>query len=259
MAIETNLNNSPYFDDFNETSQYHRILFRPGYSVQARELTQIQSILQNQIERFANEVLIDGTVVSGCSVKVRVINYVKLRDKDSANSRIVLLGDFYTSGQVANVVITGETSGVQARLIDVRDGSEVGAPNNLTIFVDYLNSGTDNETKTFANHEELIFTTNGSTRSAGFKFAANTIRSDSYGDATGKAIYATVSDGIIYHKGHFVYVKPQGTVASKYDLFANVNIGFETRESVIDSNQDVSLLDAMAISIMSAPVVRLRY
>lgn len=243
MAIETNLNNSPYFDDFNETSQYHRILFRPGYSVQARELTQIQSILQNQIERFANEVLIDGTVVSGCSVKVRVINYVKLRDKDSANSRIVLLGDFYTSGQVANVVITGETSGVQARLIDVRDGSEVGAPNNLTIFVDYLNSGTDNETKTFANHEELIFTTNGSTRSAGFKFAANTIRSDSYGDATGKSIYATVSDGIIYHKGHFVYVKPQGTVASKYDLFANVNIGFETRESVIDSNQDVSLLD----------------
>ena len=254
MAIETNLNNSPYFDDFDETSQYHRILFRPGYSVQARELTQIQSILQNQIEKFANEVIVDGTVVSGCSVKVRTINYVKLRDKDFANSRIVLLNDFYDSGKIANVVVTGTLSGVQARLIDVRDGSEVGIPNNLTMFVDYLNSGTDKATKVFNNDEELIFTTNGQTRSAGFKFAANTIKADSFGDSTGKGLYATVSDGTIYHKGHFIHVEPQGTVASKYDLTANVNIGFETRESIVDSNQDVSLLDnATGATNFSAP------
>ena len=43
---------SPYYDDFDETKNFHRILFRPGYAVQARELTQIQTIMQNQIERF---------------------------------------------------------------------------------------------------------------------------------------------------------------------------------------------------------------
>ena len=64
MAIETNLNTSPYFDDFDEDKNFHRVLFRPGYAVQARELTQIQSILQNQVERFANEIMIDGTVAT---------------------------------------------------------------------------------------------------------------------------------------------------------------------------------------------------
>jgi len=45
---KTNLNVSPYYDDFSEDSLYHRVLFRPAYSVQARELTQMQTILQNQ-------------------------------------------------------------------------------------------------------------------------------------------------------------------------------------------------------------------
>jgi hypothetical protein len=81
MAIETNLNQSPFFDDFDETKNFHRVLFRPGYAVQARELTQLQTILQNQIERFANEVLVDGTVVTGVGLKTDTIDYVKLRDK----------------------------------------------------------------------------------------------------------------------------------------------------------------------------------
>ena len=46
MALETNLNQSPYYDDFDETKNYNRILFRPGFAVQARELTQLQTILQ---------------------------------------------------------------------------------------------------------------------------------------------------------------------------------------------------------------------
>ena len=35
-----------YFDDFNESKKFHRILFRLAFVVQARELTQSQSILQ---------------------------------------------------------------------------------------------------------------------------------------------------------------------------------------------------------------------
>ena len=69
MPIETNLNQSPFFDDFSEAKNFHRVLFRPGYAVQARELTQLQTILQNQIERGFNEVLKDGTVVTGVPVR----------------------------------------------------------------------------------------------------------------------------------------------------------------------------------------------
>jgi hypothetical protein len=50
MPQETNLNVSPYFDDFDPKNEYYKVLFKPGYPVQARELTTIQSILQNQIE-----------------------------------------------------------------------------------------------------------------------------------------------------------------------------------------------------------------
>ena len=45
---------SPYYDDFNESKKFHRILFRPAFAVQARELTQAQTILQGQVERVGN-------------------------------------------------------------------------------------------------------------------------------------------------------------------------------------------------------------
>ena len=55
MSQVTNLNVAPYFDDFNtldtgaKDKGYYQVLFKPGYPVQARELTTLQSILQNQI------------------------------------------------------------------------------------------------------------------------------------------------------------------------------------------------------------------
>ena len=55
-SLTTNFNVSPYYDDFNETKNFHRILFRPGQAVQARELTQMQTIQQNQIDRFAEHI-----------------------------------------------------------------------------------------------------------------------------------------------------------------------------------------------------------
>ncbi len=65
--LTTNFNVDPYYDDFDETKNFHRILYRPGFAVQARELTQQQSILQNQIHRFGNHVFKDGSEVSGSS------------------------------------------------------------------------------------------------------------------------------------------------------------------------------------------------
>ena len=60
-----NFNVKPYYDDFDETKNFHRILFKPGYAVQARELTQSQTILQNQISNFADNIFAKNTPVSG--------------------------------------------------------------------------------------------------------------------------------------------------------------------------------------------------
>ena len=63
MSQKTNLNIDPYYDDFNPRDNYHRVLFKPGFPVQSRELTSLQSILQNQIESFGNHIFKDGSVV----------------------------------------------------------------------------------------------------------------------------------------------------------------------------------------------------
>ena len=63
MAQKTDLNVAPYYDDFDTTDNFHRVLFRPGFAVQARELTVLQSILQNQISSFGEHFFKEGSMV----------------------------------------------------------------------------------------------------------------------------------------------------------------------------------------------------
>ena len=63
MSQKTNLNVSPYYDDFDPNSNYYRVLFKPGFPVQSRELSVLQSILQNQIKSFGNHIFKDGSIV----------------------------------------------------------------------------------------------------------------------------------------------------------------------------------------------------
>ena len=63
MAQITDLNVAPYFDDFDNKANYNRVLFRPGFAVQARELTTLQSILQDQIEQHGNHMFKEGAMV----------------------------------------------------------------------------------------------------------------------------------------------------------------------------------------------------
>ena len=63
MSQKTDLNVSPYYDDFDETDNFHRVLYRPSVAVQARECTTHQSILQNQVERHGNHMFKEGSLV----------------------------------------------------------------------------------------------------------------------------------------------------------------------------------------------------
>ena len=85
MAL--NFNVEPYYDDFDETKNFHRILFKPGYAVQARELTQSQTILQDQISKFGLGIYNDGSKVSGGNIFVDTkIVTVKLESNDNIGS-----------------------------------------------------------------------------------------------------------------------------------------------------------------------------
>ena len=84
MTQKTNLNVSPYYDDFDSEKNYHKVLYKPGFPVQARELTSSQSVLQNQIESFGGNIFKEGSPVQSgeigytgqfSAVKLNTINY----------------------------------------------------------------------------------------------------------------------------------------------------------------------------------------
>ena len=68
MALSTDFNVDPYYEDYDETKNFHRILFKPGYAVQAREVTQLQTILQKQVERHGEHLFQNGSIVLGCEL-----------------------------------------------------------------------------------------------------------------------------------------------------------------------------------------------
>ena len=81
MPQETNLNVAPYFDDFSPTNDYYKVLFKPAYPVQARELNNLQSILQNQIEKFGEHFFKEGAkVVPGNTTYISPYECVQLEN-----------------------------------------------------------------------------------------------------------------------------------------------------------------------------------
>ena len=84
-----NLNTYPYYDDFDLNKNFHRVLFKPGYAVQARELTQLQTVLQDQIKRFGDNIFKEGSVISGCPESTNFgVDVVKILDTDTAGQEI---------------------------------------------------------------------------------------------------------------------------------------------------------------------------
>ena len=109
MPQKTDLNVSPYFDDFDESDNFARTLFRPGFAVQAREVTQLQTILQKQIERHGSHTFQDGSIVLGCELNYD--NNIKTIQLETAFS-----GEDITSSDFANGIVTGGTSNVTAEV-----------------------------------------------------------------------------------------------------------------------------------------------
>jgi hypothetical protein len=225
VTLSTNLNVAPYYDDFNEDKNFHRILFRPGLAVQARELTQMQSILQNQIDRFAEHMFKEGSVVRGCSTNYdQTYYYIKIRDKQSDGVTSVDPSAF------VNKTIVGANKNIRALVLNYAQGSEANTPYYKTLFVKYLSANTDG-TKYISNNEVITTTVGGLT--------ANAV--SSYATGLGSAI--TVSSGIIFAKDHFIRVDEQTLVLERYSTAPTYKVGFNIVEEIISDSTDSTLLD----------------
>ena len=113
MPQETNLNVSPYFDDFNEDKNFKRVLFKPGSPVQARELTQLQTILQNQIEQFGQHFFKEGSMVIPGQIGYDN-QYFAIQLEDTFLG--IPLSEYLD--KLVGKKIIGQTSGVEAKVVN---------------------------------------------------------------------------------------------------------------------------------------------
>ncbi len=215
MPSPTDFNVSPYYDDFSEDKKFHRVLYRPGFAVQARELTSQQTILQNQIEKVGEHLFEQGAMVIPGNVTIDI------------HYEAVKLTSF--TGTLANFVgtiVTGGTSGVKGKIVKVEatDGTDPD-----TLFVKYSDSGSSNEGATFTDGETLT-----SSASTGETAVVNTT-------ATGSS--AHIGAGTYFINGFFVEVAEQTIILDKYTNSPSYRVGLTITESFITSTDDSTLLD----------------
>jgi hypothetical protein len=215
MAINFNVN--PYWDDFDDTKNYHRILFRPGYAVQARELTQLQTQLQDQINKFGQHVFVNGSVVLGGN---------RLFDLDLTS---IKLNTFYSGSAVdlnnfIGKTIEGATSETKAVVKAVAD---LDGTDPKTLLVSIISGGP------FIAGENIT-TVENTVRTA-------TIQSD--WDPTTKGMSFSIDSGIFFVDGKFIYLEPQSIAIDKYSNTSSKRIGFILNETEITSDDDSTILD----------------
>jgi hypothetical protein len=248
MPQETNLNVSPYFDDFDSGKNYHKVLFKPGYPVQARELTTLQSILQDQVEKFGTHFFKEGSKVIPGQTRYRS-NFFSVE----INSDFLGVPVSLYLNELVGKKIRGQNSGIRAKIEKVitSDQSERG---NITLYVDYLESSTEDLVKSvFDDNEVLVSETAikfGNTFISENQGFASTILANS--TSTGSAF--SISNGVYFIRGTFVNVLDEILILDQYTNTPNYRVGLLVNEEIVTADEDTTLADnAQGYNNYSAP------
>lgn len=209
---------APYFDDFNVEKNFLKILFKPKLSVQTRELEQIQSMFQNQIETLASQIFKNGSVVSGGKFTFQErVDYVKLyNDFNSQIFNYNIYKDRY---------VYGTTTKILARVFN---GWSQTANEVASLYLDYL-SGGENGESTFQPGEVIQLVSN---------------------------VYLSKISGDI-NIGDTLQGQESGAIAtvvnidnSQYDVVYSTNNTFTTDEQVIDTTTSAYYLVTSVESVI---------
>ncbi len=266
MSIKTNLNIAPYFDDYDISKKYYRVLFKPGFAVQARELNQLQTTLQNQIEQFGENIYKEGSIIKGSTfTELRNLKYIKVTDRIIPTAET---GFNRPEAFVERTEIVGDVTdeyyyeieddqGLKSLIVQGSSGFQSRAPDLNTFFVVYLNTtSTDKKAyepnDTLSIREYILRTDDEGTETIIDNGIVATTSVASFSDPIGDSFGLNASEGIIFQRGHFLFVDNQTIVVEKYltedpedtELKPNnISVGYSVDESIVNSQQDTSLLD----------------
>ena len=253
MPQKTNLNINPYYDDFDQAKNFYKILFRPGYPVQARELTGLQSILQNQVESFGKHIFKEGSMVIPGGVEYDASYFsVKVNPNHLGIDVSVYLNELIANNGGKGTRIKGQSSGIVGTIKNFILPPEEGV-DDITVFVKYNQSGTNGESVAFPNNEVLILEeplTYGNTTLNANDTILSLVSENS--SATGSAF--GVSKGVYFIRGVFVDVPTSLIILEPYNNSPSYRVGFEVIEEVVNAGNDDSLYDnAKGFTNFAAP------
>lgn len=222
-TINTNFNRRPYFDDWDPSKGYQRILFRP-LTVQTRELNQLQTMLQDQMAQIGDHLFTEGSMVipGGLSVSNLPVSMRFTMAGGSEISDIEFVEELY---------MVGKSSGVRARVIELARYTEAEV---MTCVIEITSTGTNGSVNTFSPDDELYFNT--------FDANGDEIRI-AYGivNVVGGAIVARLSTGVYYVRGLMTRVNAQTLIVDPNNDDTDHKIGFQVTENIITELEDPSL------------------
>lgn len=242
-----------YKDDFRDSDNYHRILFNSGVGLQARELTQLQTILQNQISRFGNNIFKEGAVVKPGGVNINPkYEFIKLNETDPSGSftisSVLTAQSITTTSPLIGQTVTGQSSGIVATIIEVVEAAS-GDP--ATLYVKYINTSSaqatgDNTITRRMVQDETLNVSGGGT----LKVKAATLGDSPVGTGT----QVTIRSGVYYARGNFVFTQDQSKIISKYTDDPDAKVGFKAVEQIVTASDNSALYDNQgAVPDLSAP------
>ena len=236
MTQKTDLNISPYYDDFDPKKNFYKVLFKPGYPVQARELTTLQSLLQDQVKSFGGHIFKEGSmVIPGNIAYDGNFNSVKLNSSNFGVDVSLYIKNFIGKK------VTGQISGTTATIQFIAFPDDINV-DDLTIYVKYIDSDNNFEFNPFENGESLIaeenITYGNTTINAGTPFAS--LLSS---NATSIGSAASIGDGVYFIRGYFVNVSKQTIILDNYTNVPSYRVGLKIDELIIGAKDDSSLYD----------------
>ena len=242
MSQKTNLNISPYYDDFDKAKNYYKTLFKPGFPVQARELTGLQSILQNQIESFGSHMFKEGSMVIPGSVTYDSTYFSCKVNADHLGIDVsVYLDALIKNNDGKGTKVKGQESQITARISNYILPPTEGV-DDITIFVKYSESDSQGISQAFPDNEILILEENvtygNTTLTTGDTIL--TLTSD-LASNTGSSV--GVDTGVYYVRGIFVDVSKSLVVLEPYSNKPSYRVGFEINEEIINASDDPLLND----------------
>jgi hypothetical protein len=230
------LRSNPYYDDFEDTKNFLRILFKPGYAIQSRELAQLQTLLQNQIAKFGTHIFKDGSQVFGGGITLSTANYIKTKVSSLPSGTTLndLKGKILTQGN-------NSTNLVRAKIVDILPS--VSADPFVIFVIQYL---TGNE---FQNTTNFIISVEN------FK-TGTVIRHTGAANEKGLCQTLSVETGIFYVDGFFVNSLPQTVTLVRFENGirrfndpiltsegVTNRVGFEVVRTIVTAQEDETLVD----------------